>query len=375
MKKKILILSNYSAGICGVWQRAKVEAIEFKKKGYDVYVFSSNATKGNNNLAKSEEIYEGIKIKRFPFKALGGESYMKWDFEKQAIKLKPDIIIAHNYRHIHTEKALKIREILKKQGKNCKVFLVTHAPFVKDRPFFPRIIVKIKDYFNNLNKFDKVITISKWEIPLLLKLGCKKEKIIHLPNSIPNEFFIQKKSKQEKKILYLGRIHPRKDIGTLMKGFKNSDLEKTRQLEIVGLKEEQYYQQLLNLKNKLNLKITFTEPIFDLKNKIKKIDSAEIMVLPSRFEPFGIVFLEAMARGKIVIATKTQGSEELITEGIDGLKFNVGDYLQLRSILNKINSKESKNLKKSLKKNAFESAKKFQVSKIIDKWEELFQNN
>jgi glycosyltransferase involved in cell wall biosynthesis len=372
MKKKILILSNYSAGICGVWQRAKVEAAEFKKRGYDVYVFSSNATKGNNNLANPEEIYEGIKIKRFPFKTLGGESYMKWDFEKQAIELEPDIIIAHNYRHIHTSKALKIKKILKTHGKDCKVFLITHAPFVKNRPFFPRIIVKLKDYFNNLNKFDKVITISKWEIPLLLKLGCKKEKIIHIPNSIPNEFFVQKKSREEKKILYLGRIHPRKDIGTLMKGFKNSDLEKTYQLEIVGLKEEQYYQELLDLKNKLNLKARFTEPIFDLKEKIKKIDSAEIMVLPSKFEPFGIVFLEAMARGKIVVATKTQGSEELIIEGFDGLKFKVGDYLQLCSILNNLNSKQGTILKKSLKKNAQESAKKFKVSKIIDKWEKLF---
>ena len=365
--KKILILVHYSAGICGVWQRAKVEAIEFKKRGYDVYVFSSNATKGNNNLAKSEEIYEGIKIKRFPFKKLGGEGYLKWEFEKQAIKFKPDIIIAHSYRQIHTEKALKIAKKI-----NAKCFLITHAPFVKNRPFFPRIIVKIKDYFNNLNKFDKVIAISRWEIPLLLKLRCKKDKIVYIPNSIPNEFFTHKKSKQEKKVLYLGRIHPRKDIGTLMKGFKNSNLEKTHQLEIVGLKEELYYNQLLNLKNRLNLKLTFTEPIFDLTEKIKKIDSAEIMVLPSKFEPFGIVFLEAMARGKIVIATKTQGSEELITEGVNGLKFDIGDYLQLRSLLNNLNSKESKNLEKSLSKNACEFAKNFQVSKIVDKWEDLF---
>lgn len=372
MQKKILILTNYSAGICGVWQRAKVEAEEFKKRGYDVYVFSSNATKGNDEIAKPEEIYNGVTIKRFPFKLFGGESYMRWDFEKQAIKLKPDIIIAHNYRHIHTSKALKVKEALKKQGKSCRVFLITHAPFVKNRAFFPRIVVKIKDYFNNLNKFDKVVTISKWEIPFLLKLGCKKEKIIHIPNSIPDEFFKQKKLKQQKKVLYLGRIHPRKDIGTLMKGFKNSDLEKNYELEVVGLREEDYYNQLLDLREKLNLNMTFTEPIFDLKNKIKKIDSAEIVVLPSTFEPFGIVFLEAMARAKIVVATKTQGADELIKDGVNGLKFDVGDYLQLRSILNKLSSKESDTLKKQLRENAYTFAKSFQVSKIIDKWEELF---
>ena len=363
--KKILILTNYSAGVCGVWQRAKVEAIELKKRGYDVYVYSSNATKGNNKIASPEEIYHGVKIKRFPFKSLGGESYMRWKFEKYAIKLNPDIIIAHNYRHIHTEKALKIAKKIK-----AKCYLITHAPFIENRALIPKIIVKVKDYFNNLNKFDKVITISKWEIHLLLKLGCKKNKIIHIPNSIPKEFFTQKKSNQEKKVLYLGRIHPRKDIATLMKGFKNSNLEKDYELEIIGIKEKEYYDYLLRLKEKLNLKIKFSEPIFDLTEKIKKIDSAEIIVLPSRFEPFGIVFLESMARGKITVATNTNGSKELIKNGKDGLIFEVGDYLKLREILNKIKGKKLTNLKKQ----AVISAKKFQVSKIVDKWEELFQN-
>ncbi len=363
MKKKILILSNYSAGICGVWQRAKVEAAEFKKRGYEVYIFSSNAIKGNNKLAKPVDFYEGVKIKRFPFKMLGGESYMKWNFEKQAIKLKPDIILAHNYRHIHTKKALKVAKKI-----NAKCFLITHAPFVKNRSFLPKIIIKLKDFFNNLNKFDKVVTISKWEIPILLKLGCKKSKIVHIPNSIPNEFFTQKKAKQQKKILYLGRIHPRKDLATLMKGFKNSNLEKDYELEIVGLKEENYYKQLLNLKNNLNLNVTFTEPIFDLREKIKKFDSAEIMVLPSRFEPFGIVFLESMARGKITIASNTQGAKELIQNEKEGFIFEVGDYIKLREILNNVAGKKLD----TIKKQAIISTKKFHVSNIINKWEELF---
>ncbi len=293
---------------------------------------------------------------------------MKWNFEEYAIRLKPDIIIAHNYRHIHTTKALKIKKLLKRQGINCKIFLVTHAPFVKNRPFVPRMIVKIKDFFNNLNKFDKVITISKWEIPILLKLGCKRDKIVHIPNSIPNEFFIQKKSKQQKKVLYLGRIHPRKDIATLMKGFKDSNLEKDYKLEIVGLREKDYYQKLLVLKDKLNLNVTFTEPIFNLKEKIKKIDSTEIMVLPSKFEPFGIVFLESMARGKITIASNTQGARELIQDKKDGFIFNIGDYVGLREILNNVKGKKLIDIKKQ----AIIFAKKFKVSKSIDKWEELF---
>ena len=40
---------------------------------------------------------------------------------------------------------------------------------------------------------DKIIAITRWEIPILIKLGVKKEKIAYIPNGIPDEFFKQKK--------------------------------------------------------------------------------------------------------------------------------------------------------------------------------------
>ena len=94
------------------------------------------------------------------------------------------------------------------------------------------------------------------------------------------------------------------------------------------------------------------------------------MVLPSIFEPFGIVFLESMARGKITIASNTHGAKELLKDKEDGFIFEVRDYLQLREFLNKVKGKKLQDIKQKAK----ESAKNFQVSKIIDKWEELFQN-
>ncbi len=366
-KKKILILVPFSSGICGVWQRAKIEAIEFKKRGHDVRIFSSNATKGSKEKANKKELYHGIKIKRFHYIKLGGESYFNWNFEKDAIKFNPDIIIAHNYRQIHTEKALRIAKKIK-----AKCFLVTHAPFIKNRPLIPRIIVAIKDLINPLNKFDKVITISKWEIPTLLKLGCKREKIIHIPNAIPSEFFLQKKEIELKKILYLGRIHPRKDIELLMKSFNNSNLKKGYELEIVGPREGEYYKTLINLKNKLKFKANFSGPIFDLEKKIKKYDSAEIFVLPSKFEPFGIVFLEAMARGKVIIATNTQGANELIERNKSGIIFQIGNEDQLKNIFNNLLPNQSEKFKKNLKSGAEKRAKQFEISKIVDKWEKLF---
>jgi glycosyltransferase involved in cell wall biosynthesis len=189
---KILELCDFSAGICGVWNRVREESVRLKERGYDVLVLSSNLTKGNDKIAEQEDEIKGVKIKRFSAKKLGGESFMSWfskETEREIINFKPDIIIAHSYRHPHTIKALRIG---KKIG--AKVFLVTHAPFARERnrTVIQNIIVLFYDMFigkKTINNFDKVIAISKWEKTYLVKLGLEEEKIVYIPNGIPEEFF------------------------------------------------------------------------------------------------------------------------------------------------------------------------------------------
>jgi glycosyltransferase involved in cell wall biosynthesis len=47
--------------------------------------------------------------------------------------------------------------------------------------------------------------------------------------------------------------------------------------------------------------------------------SADVVCIPSRNEPFGIVVLEAWAAGKPVVATRNGGTRDIITHGVDGL--------------------------------------------------------
>src|SRR3989344_8653234 len=108
---RILELTDYSAGGCGVFARAIAESKLLARNGHDVALFSSNLVKGSNEIAKPNETIDGIKIKRFsalqpgrkPLSFLpGGESYIFWNYLKlkeEAIKLNPDVIICHSYRH------------------------------------------------------------------------------------------------------------------------------------------------------------------------------------------------------------------------------------------------------------------------------------
>ena len=211
---------------------------------------------------------------------------MHWDFEKKAIEYSPDIIIAHSYRHSHTLKALKVKKILDRKGKKCKVFLVTHAPFIEKnitRSLTQNLVVKFYDFFlgpKTINKFDKIITIAKWENPYLARLGVKKEKIVYIPNGIPDDFFLGKR-KQGKGILFLGRISPVKNLEVLIKAMGSIKIH----LDIVGPSEKEYNKKLSQLINLMKIKnISFKKPVYGLKEKISLIDNYEILVLPSKSE-------------------------------------------------------------------------------------------
>jgi glycosyltransferase involved in cell wall biosynthesis len=370
---KILEICPYSAGACGVWQRVKQESIELAKKGYEVRVFSSYFEKETNKIMPLNEKIGKIQIQRFPSIKLGGESFMYWNFEKEALEYAPDVIIVHNYRHLHTTKALKIKKILEKQEKKCKVFLVTHAPFVEDnitRTKFQTFIVNFYDKFIGpriINKFDKIIAITRWEIPYLLKLGVNKEKIVHIPNGIPEEFFKQKNIKPKKDILFLGRISPIKDLETLIKAAK---LLPEVNFSLIGPAEKEYFSKLKNLVGN-SKSIKFYLPVYDLKKKIQLIDNHKIFVLPSRREAMPQVLLEAMARGKIIIASENKGSAEIISDRKNGFLFPISNYEKLAKIIEFCFDKKNKKTLEKIRKNAILKAREFRLKIIFNDFYKL----
>lgn len=367
---RILELTNYSAGICGVFSRVKEESTRLSRAGHTVRIFTSNLTKGSNEIAPSSEVLGNVKVTRFPAKKLGGESYMTWNFESEALKFNPEVIIVHAYRHLHTTKALRIK---KKIG--CRVFLVTHAPFVEKnitRSTIAKFSVSFYDKFigsRTLKRFDKIIAITNWEIPYLTKLGVKKESIVYIPNGIPEEFFkVNKLAKEEGKILFFGRISPIKNLEVLITAFSKIEDQKIK-LEIVGPAEERYSLQLKKLVAELQLtkRVIFSKPVYNLMEKIKKIDSAKIFVLPSKREAMPQALIEAMARGKLVIASDNPGSKEIIKNNRNGYIFRNGDEKDLAEKIN-ISLKSNHS---SVRKLALESVKEFNWKKVIRKIEKL----
>ncbi|MFA5258562.1 MAG: glycosyltransferase family 4 protein [Candidatus Pacearchaeota archaeon] len=368
---KIIEICPFSKGICGVWARVISESNEFTRLGNQVTVISSDIIKGTNEKAISQEDIDNICIKRFKSKGLSiSKNVNSFNFESELQNLihknQVDIVITH-LLHPHSFNALRI--CLKNK---IPCYLVTHAPFNVKRKFPLNFATSFYNKFKVkplLNKFTKVIAITKWEYPYLKRLGLKENKIVYIPNGLPEEFFSEKinHSVKGKDVLFLGRIAPVKNLETFVYTAK---LLPHLHFAIVGSFEKEYLDKLDKIIKKNNLKnIRILPPVYNLKQKIKLIDSYKLFVLPSNREAMPQVLLEAMARQKIVISSNTDGGREIIKNQNNGLLFEIGDSGQLADLI------KSSLSEKNIQKQAREDSKKYSWRKLIKVYLSLFKND
>jgi len=369
MKKlKIAFLCIYShPSIDGVWSRVSNLSKLLVEKGHEVGIFSTNKIKSLNQLSCNFEEYEKIKIHRFKPYFSYGENIKFWDPTKEIIKFNPDVIIAEVYRHPHTHLALKTARKLK-----IPCVLVTHAPFVEPelRSKVGNIIASLYDKYigpRTLEKFSKIVSITRWEEPYLKKLGISKRRLDYIPNGISKEFF-KTKIKKGKDLMFLGRISPIKNLEILIKSLSivKKAIPKIK-LRIIGPAEPAYKQKLVLLIKNLDLEknISFLPAIFDIKKKIQALDQAKIFILPSKREAMPISLIEAMSRARIVMSSNNKGSAEIIQDKKNGFIYPQEDYNQLARIIIKcLDAKNNKKIRK-IELAARRTALKF-------KWEEIF---
>ena len=76
----------------------------------------------------------------------------------------------------------------------------------------------------------------------------------------------------------------------------------------------------------------------------------------SEGEAYGLVYLEAMARGCITIASRDEGFDGVIVDGVNGFLCKAGDAGELAAIIRKINAMPPEQ-KRKISLNAWETAK------------------
>lgn len=194
-----------------------------------------------------------------------------------------------------------------------------------------------------LRTADGVITLTSREKSYLRSRGVKEEKMFVLSSGVdehllkrPADFEDDRKEKEEKiklsgmepipedYVLYLGQEGEHKRIPFLIKAMiRLWDAGYGYPLVVAGARTNYSasIDRLISL-----LPAAYKKKIIRFNNiteeeKVRLLDSCLIMVNPSAYESFGIVFLEAWARGKPVIGADLPVLREIIRHGKNGLLF------------------------------------------------------
>jgi GalNAc-alpha-(1->4)-GalNAc-alpha-(1->3)-diNAcBac-PP-undecaprenol alpha-1,4-N-acetyl-D-galactosaminyltransferase len=108
------------------------------------------------------------------------------------------------------------------------------------------------------------------------------------------------------------------------------------------------------------------------KNIISHLRKAKIFALSSREEGLPMVLIEAMSQGVASIAFDCiTGPSDIITNNYDGLLVenqNINEFTE--KLKNLMEDSKSRN---TLGSNAIRSVKRYDIKKIINKWEEIFK--
>lgn len=183
-------------------------------------------------------------------------------------------------------------------------------------------------------------------------IGFRRDKYFMCPSGISEEFvattpdFKSKFVGRKIRILYVGQFIPRKHVETIIQAGKdlceNNKADVSIELVGGGIEEE----NLRNLSQELKMTDVVTFAGRQPHNIVlEKMRQADIFVMVSEKEVFGLVYTEAMSQGCVVIASTEGGMEGIINDGINGYLSQAGD---VRSLVDKIEMIVSQGREKNL---------------------------
>lgn len=236
------------------------------------------------------------------------------------------------------------------------------------------VVVSVHDrrqekIFQPIKSAGVVFSVSGAVTAQVLKKFPKQEKIWTLPNRVNFDVmkprhpdrtaFLKEKYPFKFSILHVGRKREEKNLDTLIKAMPF--LGKEYCLIAAGKGPIQKYEQIAE-SERVRGRCFFIESISQ--HELADYYSwASCMCTPSRDEGFGIVFIEALASGGVVVTSDISPMNEYIKDGFNGLL--VRDYQEapaLADVIRKACTDEG--LRKYLKNNARASVLNFEKNKI-----------
>ncbi|MBI5675434.1 MAG: glycosyltransferase [Nitrospirae bacterium] len=241
-----------------------------------------------------------------------------------------DIVFLHTIPYPHNYIAFAIARLLKK-----KTVIVPH--FHPGHPFHER-----RSHYWLLRNCDCVITVTNFEKEYLEAKGIAGKKLFVTGNAIHPEHYLpadldsfrtgmEEKyniRREDKVILFIGRKMEEKGVGHLIDAVRTLSSERPVKLLLAGPSCE-WFDDIYS-----NLTVEEKKYIADMgvvshEEKVNLLHIADLLALPSKYEAFGIVFLEAWICGTPVIGSSESAMPSVI--GDEGFLCIFGDREDIKS--------------------------------------------
>ena len=286
---------------------------------------------------------------------------------------KLDILHVH-YAIPHASAAFMAKQILKSQGINIPFVTTLHGTDItlvgRDPSFEPVITFCI-------NESDAVTAVSESLKAATYEHFNVKRNIHVISNFVVPEteksvfsehMRLKYASDGERIVCHISNFRKVKRVDDVLRVFALINKSIPSKLILVGDGPERYLCERLCRELNLCAQVIFLGKVRDTSHVL---EIADVFLLPSETESFGLAALEAMAVGVPVISSNTGGIPEVNIHGYSGYLSNVGDVEDMAK--NMIHLLHPDNLP-SFKINAKERSKKFSLDRILPLYEEIYHN-
>jgi N-acetyl-alpha-D-glucosaminyl L-malate synthase BshA len=291
------------------------------------------------------------------------------------VVLNNDLDLLHvHYAIPHASAAYMAKQILKKKGKDIPVITTLHGTDItlvgKDKTFEPVVAFSI-------NESDAITAVSK-NLRDETYHSFKIEKEIEV---IYNFVDIERFSKKpldafrktlapngEKILVHASNFRKVKRVNDVIHVFAKIQKILPCKLLMVGDGPDRPEAEELSRELDICDEVRFLGKQQEMEEILA---IADLFVLPSESESFGLSALEAMAAGVPVISTNAGGLPEINIHGQTGFMTNVGDVAEMSKLaIDLLKDEKQLNL---FKQNAKEQAAKFSINRIVPLYEKLYE--
>ena len=301
--------------------------------------------------------YHGLKRLYFWYKL---QNMLVKCLQSEIEKIKPDVIVCPRID--------LIRFVLKAKGRVPLVF-ESHSSCKWFPNEFKGLLWFVKRYCfrRQAKKAQMIVALTEGDAEEWRKLTPNVRVIPNVVHLNESDIYSDCAAKS---VIFVGRFSWQKDVGSLLRIWEIvHQCHPDWNLHIYGGYGEKQEAMLEKIKQ-MNAGVLVCEPTINI---IEKYKESSILLLTSRFEPFGLVLPEAMSCGLPVVAFDCPyGPADIITDGVDGFLIrhrSIEDFANKVSLL-----MDNQELRIKMGKAGIESSQRYDASKIMPMWKDFFEH-